>query len=46
VPIENFTHPKKAKEDNYPEKSFGYSPILPIVINFDRPVQLSQMWLK
>ena len=44
--VDNFTHPKKARDDLYPDASFGYSQVLPMVLNFDRPLQLYSMWLK
>ena len=46
ITIHNFTHPKKAMEDGYPEGAFGYSPILPMDMNFHKPVQFHSVYLK
>jgi hypothetical protein len=42
----NFTNPKKAQEEDYPEGAFGYSQILPMTINFHRPLQFASVFLK
>ena len=34
----NFTHPKKAWEDSFPEGAFAYSPILVVDMRFRKPV--------
>ena len=34
----NFTNPRAAVQDEYPEGSFGYSQIKPMTINFHRPL--------
>jgi len=38
VTLSNFTHPKKAMEDSFPEGAFAYSPILPMDMHFRKPV--------
>ena len=43
---ENFTNPKKAIEEYYPDGAYGYSEVLPMVIKFERPLQLSHVYLK
>lgn len=42
----NFTNPKQAEQDEYPEGSFGYSQVLPMVIHFHRPLTFSSVYLK
>lgn len=38
VKIEQFQNPKKAYEEFYPEGSFAYSQVLPMVLRFERPL--------
>jgi hypothetical protein len=38
VTVSNFTHPKKAMEDSYPDGAFAYSQILSMDMNFRKPV--------
>jgi hypothetical protein len=43
---ENFTNPKKAFEEYYPDGAYGYSPVMPMIVKFERPLQLTHMYLK
>lgn len=44
--LENFTHPKAAENDYYPEGAFGYSATLPSILRFQHPVEFHAIWLK
>lgn len=35
---ENFTNPKKAFEEYYPDGAYGYSPVMPMIVKFERPL--------
>lgn len=43
---ENFTNPKAAQRENYPEGAFAYSQMKPLVIKLNRPMLLLSFYIK
>jgi hypothetical protein len=44
--IEDLTHPKEAKMEDYPEGSYGYSQLHDLSMKFGTPVVLMKMFIK
>lgn len=43
---ENFTNPKAAKRENYPQGAFGYSQMEDLVLKLNRPMVLLSFYMK
>ena len=44
--LDNFTNPRAAENDYYPDGAFGYSSTQPSILRFRHPVEFHAIWLK
>jgi hypothetical protein len=44
--LQNFSNPSGAEKDYYPDGAFGYTQVVPMALNFGRPLMLESVYLK